>query len=31
MAPAMTAFRHLGNSLALVPAQGLDRQPGVPL
>ncbi len=27
--PAVSAFRHPGNRLALVPAQGLDRQPGL--
>ena len=30
MAPAMTAFRRRDNRLALVPAQRLDGQPGVP-
>ncbi len=30
MAPAMTAFRRLGNRLPLVPAQRLDRKPGPP-
>ncbi len=30
MAPAMTAFRRLGNGLALVPPQRLDGQPRPP-
>ncbi len=28
--PAGLVLPHLGNRLALVPAQGLDGQPGVP-